>query len=166
MIEHDVTPGELYHCQITGSTELFPVIDLGHQPPCDSMLTVDQLDQPELTYPLRLNLCPSSGLAQLDYVVPATTVYPPSYPYRSSVSTALVAYQRAMASSLFTEFRPTRVLDIGSNDGTLLKAFKDLGCDVYGIEPTDIAKFAAADGVPTIQSPFSALLAEHLSYQV
>ena len=52
---------------ITGSTNLFEIIDLGHQPLCDSLLTKEQLSQPETTYPLKLMMCPESGLAQLSY---------------------------------------------------------------------------------------------------
>src|SRR5439155_21006943 len=69
MIQHDALPGKLERCQISGSSDLNLVIDLGHQPPCDSLLTADMLHQPEKTYPLRLMHCPESGLAQLDYVV-------------------------------------------------------------------------------------------------
>jgi Putative zinc binding domain len=68
MIQHDAAPGKLERCQITGSSNLNLVIDLGHQPPCDSLLTAEMLDKPEKTYPLRLMHCPDSGLAQLDYV--------------------------------------------------------------------------------------------------
>ena len=53
MIEHDASPGRLGHCQITGSPNLNLEIDLGHQPPCDSLLTAEMLDAPEKTYPLR-----------------------------------------------------------------------------------------------------------------
>jgi hypothetical protein len=57
MIQHDVLPGKLDRCQITGSSDLNLVIDLGHQPPCDSLLTAEMLDRPEKTYPLRLMHC-------------------------------------------------------------------------------------------------------------
>ena len=43
---HDAKDGKLDHCQITGSENLFEAIDLGHQPPCDALLTKEQLDQP------------------------------------------------------------------------------------------------------------------------
>src|ERR1700752_381626 len=101
---HDAPPGRLEHCQVTGSTNLFEVIDLGHQPPCDALLTELQLFQPETHYPLRLMLCPDSGLAQLDHVVPGDVIYPPDYPYRAGVSAPLVEYQRTFADDVVRRF--------------------------------------------------------------
>ena len=94
---HDAAVGPLLHCQITGSSDLELVIDLDCQPLCDSLLTKDQLNQPETHYPLRLYICPESGLAQLDYVVDGSVVYHPDYPYRSGITKELEVYQRAFA---------------------------------------------------------------------
>ncbi len=142
MIDHDAAPGSLTHCQICGSEDLRLIIDLGHQPPCDSLLTSEQLNKPELTYPLRLNQCASCSLAQLDYVVPAKEVYPASYPYRAGISWPVVAAHKAMAVELVERFGKGLCVDIGCNDGTLLAQFYGLGCSVRGIEPTDVATYA------------------------
>lgn len=163
MRNHDAKPGPLNRCQVCGSSNLREIIDLGHQPPCDSLLTVEQLRQPEKTYPLRLNQCEECSLAQLDYVVPAREVYPLTYPYRAGISWPVVHAHREMAASLVERFGAGRVLDIGSNDGTLLLQFKDLGCIVQGVEPTNIADVAQKAGVPTCQSFFSEDLASQLS---
>ena len=88
-INHDVNPGKLNHCQITGSSNLFEVIDLGHQPPCDALLTEEMLNETEKSYPLKLMMCPDSGSAQLDYVVDGSEIYYPEYPYRSGISKPL-----------------------------------------------------------------------------
>lgn len=166
MIDHDVPPGKLDHCQITGSSDLNLVIDLGHQPPCDSLLTVEMLDQPEKTYPLRLMHCPESGLAQLDYVIDGSEVYYPDYPYRSGISKPLEVYQRAFADRIVERFRiapGTLCVDIGSNDGTLLTGFKRHGCRVLGVEPTNIAQIARAENeVETIQQFFTESLASDI----
>jgi hypothetical protein len=127
MYRHDATPGPLTHCQITGK-EVFPIIDLGYQPLCDSLLST--LDQPETHYPLALNMCPASGLAQLSHVVDGRTVYAPTYPYRSSVSKVLVEYQQAFAEGVLRHYPEKRqgfVVDVGSNDGTLLQGFAAVG---------------------------------------
>ena len=132
MIEHDASPGRLGHCQITGSPNLNLVIDLGHQPPCDSLLTAEMLDAPEKTYPLRLMHCPESGLAQLDYIVDGFEIYYPDYPYRSGISWPLERYQRAFADRIVARFAigsDALCVDIGSNDGTLLTGFKRHGCN-------------------------------------
>ena len=163
MIEHDASPGRLGHCQITGSPNLHLVIDLGHQPPCDSLLTAEMLDAPEKTYPLRLMHCPESGLAQLDYIVDVSEIYYPDYPYRSGISWPLERYQRAFADRIVARFAigsDALCVDIGSNDGTLLTGFKRHGCRALGVEPTNIARIAQTEnGIETIQQFFTELLA-------
>ncbi len=155
MIDHDARPGPLHRCQICGSEDLRLIIDLGHQPPCDALLTAEQLNQPEMTYPLRLNQCNACSLAQLDYVVPASVVYPASYPYRAGISWPVVAAHKQMARELIDRFGKGCVIDIGCNDGTLLAQFKELGCAVAGVEPTDIADVSNRLGVPTFKQFFS-----------
>jgi hypothetical protein len=166
MIDHDVKPGKLDRCQITGSNDLNLVIDLGHQPPCDSLLSADMLDRPEKTYPLRLMHCPESGLAQLDYVVDGAEIYYPDYPYRSGISRPLEIYQRAFADGIVTRFgigQGSLCVDIGSNDGTLLTGFKRHGCRVLGVEPTNIAQIARLENeIETIQQFFTESLARDI----
>ena len=166
MIEHDVPPGRLEHCQITGSKNLFEVIDLGHQPPCDALLTDQSMDEPEIYYPLRLMLCPESGLAQLDYIVDGPTIYPPDYPYRSGISEPLRVYQRAFSDDLVKRFNllaGSLCIDIGSNDGTLLTGFRDNGLRTLGVEPTNIAKIARKENnIETIQEFFTESLAKDI----
>jgi hypothetical protein len=144
---------------VSGSGNLFEAIDLGHQPPCDALL--DSLDGPEKTYPLRLMICPESGLAQLDYVVDGREIYPPSYPYRSGISKPLADYQRAFAFGVVEKFGRGFVVDVGSNDGTLLTGFQRNGCSVLGVEPTDVAHIAREENaVETVQEFFTEELAK------
>lgn len=159
MIDHDVAPGPLKRCQITGSENLNLVIDLGSQPPCDTLLTRETLDQPEPTYPLRLFHCPESGLAQLDYAVDGKLIYPPEYPYRGGVAWPLVNHHRGLADEIVRrsgDVTNMLCVDIGSNDGTLLAQFKRHDVRVLGVEPTDVAKIAREEnGVPSIQEFFT-----------
>ncbi len=164
--DHDVPSGALQRCQITGSENLELVIDCGHQPLCDTLLTAEQLNEPETYYPLRLLMCPESGLAQLDYVVPGELVYHPNYPYRSGITKELEVYQRAFASGVVKELgieQGSLCVDIGSNDGTLLTGFKLLGMRALGVEPTNIARIAREENkIDTIQSFFTEELAKHV----
>lgn len=163
MTNHDAKPGPLTHCQICGGLDLFKIIDLGHQPLCDSLLTKEQLSQPETTYPLALNMCRGCGLAQLSYVVPGDVVYHRAYPYRSGISAPLATYQRQFAADVVNRLGTpsgSLVVDIGSNDGTLLSGFKKLGMKVVGVEPTDIANIARAAGVYTKQVFFNDIEAD------
>jgi hypothetical protein len=165
--DHDVVPGPLTRCQISGSSDLELIIDLDCQPLCDSLLTKTQLLQPETTYPLRLYLCPESGLAQLDYVVDGSVVYHPDYPYRSGITKELEVYQRAFAKGIVEELPlPTGSLcvDIGSNDGTLLTGFKLQGMRALGVEPTNIATIAREEnGIETLQRFFTEALAKEIA---
>jgi hypothetical protein len=165
-INHDVVPGKLDHCQITGSKNLFEVIDLGHQPPCDALLTEETINQPETYYPLRLMLCPDSGLAQLDYVVEGSIIYPADYPYRAGISKPLRTYLRSFADDIVKKFNllpKSLCVDIGSNDGVLLTGFKSNKMQVLGVEPTNIAKIAEKENkIKTIQSFFTEAIAKDI----
>ena len=166
MVEHDVSPGKLSRCQITGSANLFEIIDLGHQPPCDSLLSKDKLDAPETHYPLRLFHCPDSGLAQLDYVIDGSVIYYPEYPYRSGISKPLEEYQRAFAGGVVKNLgipQGSLSVDIGSNDGTLLTGFRRVGMKTLGVEPTNIARIARKENnIDTIQSFFTEVVAKDI----
>ena len=156
---HDAPSGKLAHCQITGSTNLFEAIDLGFQPPCDALLTEDQLHEPEKHFPLRLMICPESGSAQLDYIIPGEEIYYPEYPYRSGISKPLEEYQRAFADDIVKRLNlkeGSLCVDVGSNDGTLLTGFTRNQMRALGVEPTNIAHIARTENnIETIQSFFT-----------
>lgn len=157
-IDNNVQPGPLAHCQICGSSALELVLDCGHQPLCDSLVSADRLSAPETYFPLRQFRCTQCTGNQLDYVVDGSTVYHPSYPYRTGVTRELADYQAVFAKEVSTAYGlngKSLVVDIGSNDGTLLKAFKSHGVGVVGVEPTNIALIARQDGVETVQAFFN-----------
>lgn len=154
---HFIKNGHISTCQICNSDRLHTVLDLGHQPLCDTLLTEAMLNQPEKTYPLRMVWCENCTNVQIDYCVDGGEVYHPDYPYRSGVTKELVDYQIKIAESLIKKYglKPNDlVIDIGSNDGTLLSGFKGTGIKTVGVEPTNIAKIANANGIETVQSFF------------
>ena len=163
---HDAKPGKLSKCQITNADDLFEVINLGHQPPCDALLNSETINQPEVCYPLRLNISPTSGLAQLDYVVDGELIYPKHYPYRSGISVPLVAYQQSFSDSILKDYfypKDSIVVDIGSNDGTLLTGFKRNGMRVLGVEPTNMGRIAIKENkIDTIQEFFTEDVARNI----
>ncbi len=162
---HDLGVGPVDYCQVCGSKNLELVIDLGHQPLCDTLLTRAKLNEAEKTYPLRLFRCLDCSLAQIDYVVDGAEVYHPEYPYKSGVTKELVEYQQESSADTVRDFAiepGTLVVDIGSNDGTLLKGFKKAGMNVLGVEPTNIAKYANEDGIETLQNFFTEAVADEI----
>lgn len=158
MIDHDLAPGPLQRCQFCASSHLELVLDVGHQPLCDTLLSRESLNEPETFYPLRLVRCLECGLAQLDYIVDSSLVFYPGYPYRSGITSELAEYQQTMSHDLVRDcgLSPGAfVVDIGSNDGTLLSGFKSRGMRVLGVEPTNIAALACDAGIETTQAFFT-----------
>ncbi len=165
-VDHDVAPGPLNRCQICGSNSLELVLDVGHQPLCDSLLTIDMLNAAETSFPLRLFRCEVCTLTQLDYVVDGAIVYKPDYPYRSGITKELSEYQQVFADGVVKKIgldESSLCVDIGSNDGTLLTGFKKNNMRILGVEPTNIAKIARLENdIETIQSFFTENLSENI----
>lgn len=162
---HDLPYGTLSLCQVCGSEKLEPVVNLGHQAPCDSLLWPKNLNQSEQTYPLNFVRCSECSLAQIDYVVPPEILFYADYPYRSGITETLRNNLRSTATTIINQFqlqKDSLAIDIGSNDGSLLSGFKDGGMSVVGIEPTDIADIAIKDGINTIKAFFSEKIAKEV----
>lgn len=154
---HFVKTGHQNTCQICNWEKLHLVLDLGHQPLCDSLLSKEALNEMEKTYPLRMMVCEKCTCVQLDFCVSGSEVYHPNYPYRSGITKELAQYQKNISYSLIKKYNLTSkdlVIDVGSNDGTLLSGFKEQGIRILGVEPTNIAKIARTNGIETIQSFF------------
>ena len=162
---HFVKTGYITTCQICNSKKLHMILDLGHQPLCDTLLTHVMLNEPEKTYPLRMIWCEDCTGVQIDYCVSGSEVYHPNYPYRSGVTKELAEYQAKIGESLIKKYNVKSedlVMDIGSNDGTLLSGFKEMGVRTLGVEPTNIAKIARVNGIETIQSFFDIKTSEKI----
>jgi hypothetical protein len=156
-------------CRVCGARAVEEVLDLGDQPHCNSLLRPDQLGEREPHYPLRLGFCTNCTTSQIDYTVPKETMFS-EYLYVSGTTSSLLAHFRDTAERLIKALglQPgDLVVDIGSNDGTWLKQFQDLGLTGLGVEPArNLAAVAEADGVPTLNRFFNreaaeAILADH-----
>ncbi len=152
-----LTYGPIKACQISGSTNLRPVLFLGYLPPVNTMRPIDTVLDQELCFPAEMLYCPESHLAQLGYAVDPAVLFPPEYPYTSGSTRIL----RDNFADLYREVHARLplapedlVVDIGSNDGTLLSNFKNGGHRVLGIEPTMTGRLAEARGIPTLTAFF------------
>jgi hypothetical protein len=162
---HDLPLGQLDRCQVCGGDQLERILELGHQPPCDSLLTPAQLREAEATYPLNFNVCTTCWLAQIDYVVAPDVLFHPEYPYRSGITASLRRNLHATAETVVgrASVEPgSLVVDIGSNDGTLLHGFANQGMRVLGVEATNVARIAIEDGIDTVQAFFDEELGAQL----
>lgn len=144
-------------CLICGGGELTKYLSLGKSALANSYLTKDQLGKPELKVPLEVYFCHNCYLAQLLHIVDRELIYN-DYAYFSSTSPMLVKHFEEYAKEVFKRF-PNQskqlVVDIGSNDGVLLKPFKRFGANVLGVDPAkNIAKIANQNGVETVAQFF------------
>ena len=100
-------------------------------------------------FPAELLVCTSCHLAQLGFAVEPSILFPPGYPYTSGSTRVLrdnFADLAQEASDKLGLAAGDLVVDIGSNDGTLLASFLERGCRVLGIEPTDTGRSRASAG--------------------
>jgi len=116
---------------------------------------------PAETYPLYIVACPSCDHVQLPVVVDPEKLFG-DYVYVSGTSPVFVEHFRTLFGSQVPFVRRgDLVVDIGSNDGTLLKMFKGVGARVIGVDPArDIAARATSEGVPTLPMFFNAVVAQ------
>lgn len=152
-------------CRVCDGENLELVLDLGDQPWCNDFLTVDQVGK-EPHYPLRLMYCTDCCTSQLSYTVKKEVMFG-DHTYLSGMTKTLSDHFRNIAKDTYRRFllgrQNMRVLDIGSNDGTQLKHFQDLGCEVLGIESSlRTAEIANQNGVPTRNCFFNEETAEGL----
>jgi SAM-dependent methyltransferase len=153
-------------CRSCGNPELEIIIDFGHTPLADALVTEVQLRQSEITAPLDLVVCPNCSLAQITEVVPPEILFCRDYPYFSSVSAALLEHFGSSARSLIQSRNldaNSLVIEAASDDGYMLKNFVQAGVPVLGIDPADgPAKAALEAGVPTLNTFFGIELAKQL----
>ena len=142
------------------------VLDLGFSPPSNSFLTLDQLNQPEVTFPLRVYVCDHCWLMQTVDFVDENLMFPESYVYFSSTSKSWMEHAKNYVEMVVERFSLTAestVIEIASNDGYLLQNFNNLGIPNFGIEPTrSTAEAAEKVGVRTIKEFFGLHFSEDL----
>tara|TARA_B100001093_G_scaffold518090_1_gene601773 strand:- start:745 stop:1977 length:1233 start_codon:yes stop_codon:yes gene_type:complete len=154
------------YCRTCGSSNLKNFLNLGFTPPADQFLRESQLLEPETHYPLETAICEDCGLAQLNYVVPAEILYRRDYPYESSITKSGYEHWSEFAESVCNKYRlgaKDLVIDIGSNVGVLLSAFKEQGTRILGIDPaSNIVRIAEKRGIETWDEFFS----ESISHKI
>ena len=126
-------------CRSCGGSGLTTILDLGLQPIANNLVEREKLFEVEDRFPLRIVFCHGCSLVQIAETIPPTVLFGSSYPYFSSFSPALLAHSRAHAVSLIEERRlgpHSLVVEVGSNDGYLLKTFVQAGIPVLGIDPS------------------------------
>jgi hypothetical protein len=142
--------------------------DLGVHPLCESFLSADQLNMMEPHYPLKVWVCESCWLCQLEEYVSPEEIFR-EYAYFSSYSTDFVEHAKRYTSEMIERFGlgpDSLAMELASNDGYLLRWFVGAGVPVLGIEPArNVARKAEEVGVRTITEFFGNELADQLVAQ-
>jgi len=142
-------------CRSCNGEKFLEFISLNSQPPANAFLKESDFDK-EVLYPLDVTCCSNCLLVQLtdESYIPRDKLFL-DYAYASSISGGLRNHFIELADKIKSEFNPKVVVDIGSNDGVLLKPLLELGCEAIGVEPAgNLAKQANNNGLATICSYF------------
>lgn len=144
---------KLNKCRICGNKDLFNFLQLGPTPVPNGFLELKQLNRAEKFYPLEVCFCKDCGLVQLAHVVSPKVMFK-NYVYIPSTSETMRTHFASLAKQAVRKTGAKAkdlVLDIGSNDGTLLKSFGSLGMKILGVDPAEnLAKKASQEGIKTI----------------
>lgn len=150
------------NCRVCNSIDIEEVLDLGNQPPANS-LHKDNSDKPPLV-PLRLLFCKDCCAVQLGETVDPEYLFN-EYVWVTGTSSTAELYSRDFTKNALevSGLKEPSVIEIASNDGTFLKCFQESGCEVLGIDPAkNIAEEASSRGIPTLSEFFSSELASDL----
>lgn len=153
-------------CRSCFSEELVPFLSLGMTPVANSLLSEEELSALEPMFPLGLAYCSACSLVQVFYELPADRIFTRDYPYYSSFAAGVVNHAREHAQTLIRSRNLSErslVVEIGSNDGYMLRNFREAGCQVLGIDPSPgPASKAREIGVPTREEFFDESVAQGL----
>lgn len=148
---------KLTRCRACDTKEFYDAFSLGSSPLANSFLKKSELKNQERYYPLDLKLCKKCGLLQLGEIVSPDLMFR-NYLYISSTSKSFRDHFDKFAKDVFKMFNLDKddlVIDIGSNDGILLKPFKKLGVKTLGVDPAkNVARIARRNGINTLVSYF------------
>lgn len=137
-----------------------PVLDLGRMPLANAFLTAEQFEH-EFHYLLGVARCPRCGMVQLVDSVDPRRIFHANYPYFSSTSKGMIRHFGNFARETLSDARAAAadpfVVEIGSNDGIMLRHFVEAGIRCLGIEPSsNVAAVARTHNVPTLEAFFDA----------
>jgi hypothetical protein len=142
-------------------------IDLVNSPASNSFLTKEQLNEPEVFYPLKTFTCPQCFLVQVDEYKKSDAIFNSDYVYFSSYSSSWLKHAKAYTEKMIGRFgydQHSKVVEIASNDGYLLQYFLEKKVPVLGIEPTaNTAEVAKGKGIDTVVDFFGVRLAKELT---
>ena len=139
-------------CRLCGCVKFYKALELTPTPWADDYVSSENLNKKHDIIPLTVVICENCGHGQLTHVIDAREVYL-NYTYETASTLGLGDHFKTSADYIINKYKPKNTglaVDIGSNDGILLKYFQDYGMQVLGIDPMPgIAEKATANGINT-----------------
>ena len=155
----------LINCRFCETPLRHTFADLGMSPLSNSYLKPEDLQKMEPFYPLHVYICENCCLIQLPEFQSPEKIFR-DYAYFSSYSETWLNHAKVYARLMIDRFGFTtksHVVEIASNDGYLLRYFKEKNIPVLGVEPAhNVAQVATAAGIPTMVKFFSVETAKEL----
>lgn len=152
-------------CRLCESKNVEVVVSLAPTPVAEKYVTQEQAGKYQESYPLDLYMCRDCSHVQLLDVVDPKFVFN-SYTYSSSNTSGIVKHFEMCADKIVNHFQPTPkalAVDIGSNDGALLRCFQKRSLRVLGVDPAkEIAQKATKSGIETLAEFLSLDLARKI----
>lgn len=159
---------KLNTCRMCKGRRLKKVISLSPTPPANAFLKKGDLKKKEQLFPLQVNFCLDCGQLQLTHVVSPEILFR-NYVYVSSTSPVFVNHFEEYANDLIKRLnlnKDSLAIDIGSNDGILLKPLKKNNVRVIGVDPAvNIAKKATREGIKTFPNFLTRSLAKKITHK-
>ncbi len=132
------------NCEVCNNDNLINVLDLGLNPLCDDLVKINS-KKINIKYPIKIMFCKICKTAHQKYQVDKKKLFPENYHYRASMTKDVLRGMEELFNSsnqIIKNFKNKTVIDIGCNDGSLLKFYKKKGANTIGVEPTKAIKEA------------------------
>ncbi len=164
-VEENIDVYKRNTCRLCGSQDLGLVMPMPASPIADGFVPAERRVEPQKYYALDLYQCRNCGLVHLRDVVNPEVIYR-NYLYETTTSPGLVEHFQKYAEDVLGRINPARgdlVVELGSNDGTLLRFFQKAGLRVLGVDPArEIARRATQAGIETWSEFFTIDLSEKI----
>ncbi|MFC1875762.1 methyltransferase domain-containing protein [Thermodesulfobacteriota bacterium] len=156
-------------CRFCNHELTYPFIDLVNSPPSNSFLRFEELNKPEIFFPLKLYVCDTCFLVQIDEYKRSEEIFSDTYAYFSSFSRSWLTHAKEYAGMIAARLRLTDqsfVVELASNDGYLLQYFKEKNIPCLGIEPAkSVADVARKKDIDVLTEFFGVRLAQQLEQE-
>ena len=154
-------------CEVCNNDNLKLILNLGNQPLCDDLIPINH-EKSQSLFPIEILFCEICKTAHQKYQVSKHYLFPHNYHYRAKNTKDVLNGMHDLVNSCeekIGSLSGLKVLDIGCNDGSLLKIFKLKNCEVFGIEPSDAA-IEAQEAAFVLQDYFDSSSAKRIKDKI